>query len=68
MWKSSSKCHRLNVESDAANVVKAVNERQTIGKDGKVRGEIIRLLSQVSGGICNHVSREANHVTRQPAF
>ncbi|GMN68428.1 hypothetical protein TIFTF001_037504 [Ficus carica] len=56
------------MESDAANVVSAVNERRTLGDDGVVIEDIVRLLSSVSGGICKHIPRSGNMVSHQLAF
>ncbi|GMN69576.1 hypothetical protein TIFTF001_038635 [Ficus carica] len=43
-------------------VVSTVNERYAQGEDGAGIEDIACLLSQVAGGIYNHVPRDGNHV------
>ena len=56
------------VKSDAANVMKAVNKKCTPIADGVVMEDVCLLLSDLSGGVCNYISRLGKTVTHQLAF
>ncbi|GMN62504.1 hypothetical protein TIFTF001_031590 [Ficus carica] len=57
-----------SVESDAVNVVQAVNPSCSVNEAGSIIDDIKTSLFQVSGGIvCRHISRSSNMVAYQLA-
>ena len=54
-----------SVESDAVNVVQAVNSSCSVNEAGPIIDDIKTSLFQVSGIVCHHISHSSNMVAHQ---